>query len=341
MGAPITGSNEVCLVLMLQIKTHIDKTTHCSIILSAGNNSSKLNEYLSSLREINLPAHYELLIVTDQSLEISSGQLGQSLTSMRVLSFANRLSREEFFDKGALYAKGEYLLFARGFIKFDKQLLEESVRKFVASGDDMSVSTDENFLLARNPYYPSKKDLAGSGERVDIFYRDNIKFDDLSVNEKSHYKRYEYAKSIILPGKIVGDFACGSAYGSVMLSEKSYYVIGADINEKVIEQVNIRYKNRNNIEFVHANLLDLKYESIFDYIVSFETVEHLKECDVPKLFSVFSRALKPGGTLILSTPYMQEMSLEAINMGFHLTFYIDEAKVKSWLWTNSLVVCNA
>ena len=322
---------------MLRIKTHIGKTARCSIILSAGNNSARFNEYLFYLSEAKLPESYELLVVNDQAFEINRGQLGQSLTAMKVLRFAERLSREEFFDRGAMHAKGEYLVFIRSFINFDKRLLEETIKGFETSGENMSVSADGNFMLAKNPFYPSKNDLAGNGERVDIFYRENIKFDDLGVNQKSHYKRYEYAKSIILPGRIVGDFACGSAYGSVMLSEKSNYVIGADINEKVIEQVKIRYKNKQNIEFVHANLLDLKYESLFDYIVSFETVEHFKEDAIPELFRVFRRALKSGGTLIFSTPYMQEMTLEAINMGFHLSFYIDEVKIKRWLSTGSFV----
>jgi 2-polyprenyl-3-methyl-5-hydroxy-6-metoxy-1,4-benzoquinol methylase len=325
---------------MLRINTHIGKTARCSIILSGGNNSARLNEYLFSLSEAKLPPSYELLVVNDQSLEINRGQLGQSLTAMKVLRFAERLSREQFFDRGAMHAKGEYLLFIRNFINFDKLLLEESIKAFASSGDDMSVSADENFMLAKNPFYPSKNDLAGNGERVDILYRENIKFDEskgLGVNQKSHYKRYEYAKSIILPGKTVGDFACGSAYGSVMVSKKSPHVIGADINEKVIEQVKIRYKNEQNIEFINANLLDLKYESLFDYIVSFETVEHLQEEDIPELFRVFSRALKPGGTLIFSTPYMQEKTLEAINMGFHLSFYIDEVKINRWLSTGNFV----
>ncbi len=183
---------------------------------------------------------------------------------------------------------------------------------------------------------PGKTNLDGNGERVDIFYKGNTKFDELDIYQKSHCRRYEYAKSIISPGKVVGDFACGTGYGSVMLAEKSNRVIGVDIDEKVIKEIRVRYKNIQNIEFVHANLLDLKYQSLFDYIVSFETVEHLTEDDIPKLFRVFSRALKPGGTLIFSTPYMQERSPEAINMGFHSTFYIDEEKIKRWLSANGL-----
>ena len=329
---------EIDSVLMLHVKTHIGTMVRCSIILPAGNDPARLNAYLLYLSEANLPPDYEFVVVYDQGLEIGKGLLGLSLPAMKVLSVAGRLSQEQLFDRGAMAARGKFLLFIKSFINFDKLLLEEFIKGLETSGEKVSISADKNFVLAENPFYPPKTPfLAGNGERVELFYRKNIEFDELSVNQKAHYQRYDYAKSIISPGKIVGDFACGTAYGSVMLSEKSNHVIGADINEKVIEQVKIRYEKVQNIEFVHANLLDLKYECLFDYIVSFETVEHLKEDDVPKLFRVFSRALKPGGTLIFSTPYMQEMSLEAINVGFHLTFYIDEAKIKRWLSTNSLV----
>jgi 2-polyprenyl-3-methyl-5-hydroxy-6-metoxy-1,4-benzoquinol methylase len=122
-----------------------------------------------------------------------------------------------------------------------------------------------------------------------------------------------------------------------MLAEKSKKVIGVDLNEKVIKQIRIRYKNIKNVEFVNANLLELKYESCFDTIVSFETIEHLEESNIRQLFHVFSRALKPGGKFIFSTPYLQEKSPEAIAMGFHLTFYIDETKINKWLSDNGLV----
>ncbi|MFB0524839.1 MAG: glycosyltransferase, partial [Phycisphaerae bacterium] len=220
--------------------------------------------------------------------------------------------------------------------KFDKSVLEESINELASSGENLSISANKNFVLMENPFYLAKNNLGNDGERVDIFYKEDIRFDELGINQKNHCRRYEYAKSIISPGKIVGDFACGTGYGSVMLSEKSARLIGVDIDEEVIKQIKARYKNIQNVEFVHANVLDLKYQSLFDYIVSFETIEHLKEDDIPKLFAVFSRALKPGGTLILSTPYMEQKTPEAINKGFHLTFQINEAKIQQWLSTSSL-----
>jgi phenylacetate-coenzyme A ligase PaaK-like adenylate-forming protein/2-polyprenyl-3-methyl-5-hydroxy-6-metoxy-1,4-benzoquinol methylase/glycosyltransferase involved in cell wall biosynthesis len=174
-------------------------------------------------------------------------------------------------------------------------------------------------------------DLGGNGERVDIYYHKDINYDALDKYQKSHYRRYQFAQSVMEPGKVVGDFACGTGYGSVMLAENENYVIGADVSEEVIEHIRERYNDSGNVEFIHSNLLDLQFESFFDYIVSFETIEHLNENDISKVLRIYSRALKPGGTLIFSTPYIQERSENAIKMGFHQTFYIDEAKVNKWL----------
>jgi cyclopropane fatty-acyl-phospholipid synthase-like methyltransferase len=85
------------------------------------------------------------------------------------------------------------------------------------------------------------------------------------------------------------------------------------------------------VEFIALNILDIPYENHFNKIISFETIEHLEEHNIPSVFSVFYKALKNGGKLIFSVPYMQEKSEDAIKLGFHKTFYIDETKILSWL----------
>ena len=85
------------------------------------------------------------------------------------------------------------------------------------------------------------------------------------------------------------------------------------------------------VEFMGANLLDLNFESAFDIIVSFETIEHFTEENIQLLLAVFYKATKSNGKLIFSTPYMQERSIGAIQLGHHLTFYINESKLEEWL----------
>lgn len=180
--------------------------------------------------------------------------------------------------------------------------------------------------------------LSDDGERVDLIYRDNINFEKLDIYQKSHYKRYEFAQILLNASDICGDFACGTGYGSVMLSQKSFLVFGGDISNRVIKKIKKRYLKFNNINFIEIDLLKLNYENKFDKIISFETIEHFKEADILNLFKIFNKNLKSGGQLIFSTPYMQERSENAIKMKFHLTFNIDENKIYKWLTASGFTI---
>jgi cyclopropane fatty-acyl-phospholipid synthase-like methyltransferase len=184
-------------------------------------------------------------------------------------------------------------------------------------------------LLSPFIYKPNK--LEDDGERVDIDSNKKIYFEKMNMYEKSHYRRYEFAKKIISKNGITGDFACGSGYGSIMLADKSDKVIGVDINGKVINRIEQRYRNKKNVFFFSYDILKTTYDSYFDNMVSFETIEHFAEDSIPILFGIFNTALKKGGTFIFSVPFMQEESEAAIKMGFHKTFNIDEKKVVNWL----------
>ncbi len=173
-------------------------------------------------------------------------------------------------------------------------------------------------------------DLTDGKHRVDIYYVPSLDFFALDFNEKGHIRRYEFAASIIPPGSTVGDWACGTGFGSVILAKTAKSVVGVDINERVIRRIRERYKNISNVGFGCFDILDLQYENVFDYIVSFETLEHLNQYDIPKLFNIFARALVPKGTLIFSVPYMQT-GPDPRYTSTHLTYYIDEVKIMKWL----------
>jgi len=173
--------------------------------------------------------------------------------------------------------------------------------------------------------------LGGNGERVDIVNGLKINYEKLDLYQKNHFKRYEFASKVINDNDVCGDFACGTGYGSIMMAKKASKVFGIDINSEVISQITERYKSVKNVSFSDKNLLTLDYSNFFDTIVSFETIEHFKEEDIIKLLQLFSTALKSNGKLIFSTPYLQVECENAKKLGFHLTFDIDENKIKSWL----------
>lgn len=173
--------------------------------------------------------------------------------------------------------------------------------------------------------------LGGNGERVDIQLLTGLDFEKLDRYQKNHLRRYEFANELVTIGDVCADFACGTGYGSVLISDKAKNVIGVDLDSKVIDTIKERYKGNTKITFSNENLLNLKFENLFDTILSFETIEHFEEADIKVLLKIFSKSLKKNGKLIFSTPYMQERSEAAMKLGFHLTFYIDENKINSWL----------
>jgi 2-polyprenyl-3-methyl-5-hydroxy-6-metoxy-1,4-benzoquinol methylase len=163
--------------------------------------------------------------------------------------------------------------------------------------------------------------LENKGERMDINYY-NIDYNNFDIYQKSHYKRYEFVKKMIKEDDIVGDMACGSGYGSMMLSENAKKVYGYDIDETTINEISNRYENKKNVNFRVNNLLNIKKDNYFDKIVSFETVEHFDSTDIGELMKIFHSSLKEDGHLIFSTPYDQEDS--AVSRVFHKKFHIIE-----------------
>jgi 2-polyprenyl-3-methyl-5-hydroxy-6-metoxy-1,4-benzoquinol methylase len=176
-----------------------------------------------------------------------------------------------------------------------------------------------------------RPELTENGERVDINLKSKPRYALMDMYQKSHYKRYVFAKQFVRPGMACGDFACGSGYGSALLAETARRVTGVDIKQHVIDTVARRYAGLHNVEFVCRDLRTIDYDKEFDLIVSFETIEHIAEQDVIGVFKNLARALKRGGILIFSTPYLQQRTPEAVAMGFHQIFDIDETKIASWL----------
>ncbi|MFZ4499969.1 MAG: class I SAM-dependent methyltransferase [Minisyncoccia bacterium] len=169
--------------------------------------------------------------------------------------------------------------------------------------------------------------LENGGERVDMVFTSPLL---LSDNEKCHLKRYQFASSHIESGETVGDFACGTGYGSVILAQKAKSVVGADIDKRVIANITQKYHTIKNLSFKEADLLKLNFKEEFDCIVSFETIEHFVEDDINTVLTIFNTSLKKGGRLILSTPYMQKKDKNSLR--FHKTFCIDEQKITTLLF---------
>lgn len=120
-----------------------------------------------------------------------------------------------------------------------------------------------------------------------------------------HYARYYFATPYCR-GRVL-DIACGAGYGTLMVAKECKRVIeqivGVDNDPEIIKYA-IQTYYHPQAEYRVGDVLDPELPDklgTFDTILSFETLEHLE--DDRTFVELLYRMLKPGGTLVLSTPF--------------------------------------
>lgn len=154
------------------------------------------------------------------------------------------------------------------------------------------------------------------------FYTDLQKFDWYYKSEKYEY---DYVLPYIKSRDRILEIGCGRGTFSKKLKTKNYVGLEFSENAKLLADAD-GIDVRNESIAYHA----VKNAEAYDVVVSFQVLEHV--CD-PKWFIMSALAcLKPGGTLILTTPsedswlqYKQDFSL---NMPpHHVTKWTDKCLI--------------
>lgn len=122
--------------------------------------------------------------------------------------------------------------------------------------------------------------------------------------DPDHHKKVELVNASLkdlgsAPLKIL-DLGCGDGLMTETLSSQGHRVTGADISPVIIEE--------NQRRFPHIPFLlvepdrSLPFEAkAFDAIYCSEVIEHVYDIDL--FFAEVSRALRPGGLFLLTTPF--------------------------------------
>jgi len=147
-----------------------------------------------------------------------------------------------------------------------------------------------------------------------------------------HLIAYKTASEMIR-GKVL-EVGCGEGYGISMLAPvASDYTAIDKFNTTIDEEL----KKQHNITFQQMNVPPFTgiASDTFDYIVCFQVIEHIQ---TDKIFvQELYRVLKPGGTLILTTPnikqsltrnpwHIREYTIEQLNALFLTMFRQVEVK---------------
>jgi ubiquinone/menaquinone biosynthesis C-methylase UbiE len=115
---------------------------------------------------------------------------------------------------------------------------------------------------------------------------------------REHEARYIFASRFV-KGMRVLDVACGSGIGTqYLLRAGAHSCIGLDLDRAATDYAKARYKD---CIFVQCDATSLCIaEASVDVVVSFETIEHVK--DQRAFLLECKRVLRPGGTVVCSTP---------------------------------------
>jgi 2-polyprenyl-3-methyl-5-hydroxy-6-metoxy-1,4-benzoquinol methylase len=124
---------------------------------------------------------------------------------------------------------------------------------------------------------------------------------DSKMNMYDTNKRLEVIFKEILTEDISGkkllDAGCGTGWFSKFSCDRGANVTSMDLGEKLLSKVALKCKS----EGVVGSILEIPFENnTFDIVVSSEVIEHVP--DPYKAMQELFRVLKPGGTLVLTTP---------------------------------------
>ena len=146
----------------------------------------------------------------------------------------------------------------------------------------------------------------------------NIPFDPFM----RHFERYfTIVKMLGHTGKNEKwlDCACGTGYGTNLLTNFVEHVVGYDIDKETIYYANQNYRN----DYCHFTSDISHYRTFFDTVISVETVEHMPQENAKVFLSSLYGCLNSNGCLMITTPIVKQTNRNPINE-FHSIEYSDK-----------------
>lgn len=153
--------------------------------------------------------------------------------------------------------------------------------------------------------------------------RINIETNNLSELMFSLHRYYNIANLCI--NKKVLDVACGTGYGSFIISNNAKSVVGFDIDKNSISLAKEKFK-KENLTYMDGNATRMGFDkNSFDVVVSCETIEHLTMQEGNNFLLEIKRVLKKNGLLFMTTPNKSKTDLFSEKNPYHINeFYAED-----------------
>lgn len=153
-------------------------------------------------------------------------------------------------------------------------------------------------------------------------------------------------------GEIILDAGCGTRHHVGYLLERgAKKVVGVDVSSKMLEIAKRKFKNHNNVQFFHGDILEFECPRKFDKVISIGVLDHVKDASV--VLDKFYKCLKKGGILIASFPnkslfgkvykiLTKARGSEIRDVSRHeARKFLKEAGFKYWIFDGLTLMCKA
>jgi 2-polyprenyl-3-methyl-5-hydroxy-6-metoxy-1,4-benzoquinol methylase len=133
-------------------------------------------------------------------------------------------------------------------------------------------------------------------------YYDDVYAQGKGVQWFWHHYRFAAVTELLPPsGERILDMGCGPGTFLGHYAPGYREAIGIDLAAPQIEVAQQRYGSARR-QFHASDVTAFEGEARFDAIVSIEVIEHLPPAETQPFLRTLLRLLKPGGTLVLTTP---------------------------------------
>lgn len=167
------------------------------------------------------------------------------------------------------------------------------------------------FKVKTEPVQSGFHESFGSGfDYVGHYQKDAHEFDyfekrDGAIGHNEQRVREFILKKLPSQRGMVLDVGCGGGWVAAVLCPKGYEVVSFDISPKNTQEVLARNPSPNH-SAVAGDVFALPFRpASFDIVIASEIIEHVYD---PALFTEgLLTILKPGGSLIITTPYKEKI----------------------------------